>query len=131
MAYDSTDALTARYLLEQALAMTTKPTLTSVQVDALMTLASSTDADTGGTVYEATALDAAAAKGWEWKQGMVSDQYDLGGGPGRTLTRSQWFAHCDAMATSYASGRKSVAGIPRRGGGIGTITLTTYPDTGV
>ena len=133
MAYDPTDAVTARYLLEQALAMTTQPTLSEAQVDALMTWAESTDADTLGTVYTATSLDAAAAKGWEWKQGLVSDQYDLGGGPGRTLTRSQWFAHCEAMATAYATGRKSVAGSPRRGSGIGVIGLVSadYVDTEV
>jgi hypothetical protein len=37
------------------------------------------------------------------------------------------------MATSYANGRKSVAGTPRRGGGIGSIRLTTTyaTDTGI
>ena len=128
MAYDPTDATTARYLLEQALAMTTRPTLDAAQVDALMMFAASTDAVTLGTVYTAASLDAAAAKGWEWKTGLVSDQYDLGGGNGRTLTRSQWFDHCERMANAYATGRKSVADSPRRAGGIGTIELTTWPD---
>ena len=131
MAYDPTDATTARYLLEQALAMTTRPTLDAAQVDALMMFAASTDAVTLGTVYTAASLDAAAAKGWEWKQGLVSDQYDLGGGAGKTLDRSQWFDHCMRMAAGYADGTFSVLG----GGGnvagstspkgIGVISLTS------
>lgn len=123
--YDPSDAVTARYLLVQSLAMTTKPTLSEEQVDALMTWAASTDAVTEATVYTEANLNAAAAKGWEWKQGLVSDKYDLGGGPGRTLTRSQWFRHCEAMADAYATGRKSVAGTPQRSAGSGTIGLTT------
>jgi hypothetical protein len=117
------DAALARRLLEAAVAMTTKPALSAAQVDDLMVVAASLDADLN-TVYVDTGLNRAASLGWAWKAGLTSDQYDLGGGPGKTLTRSQWFDHCTQMSRSYASGTLGVLG-GRRSGGIGVISLVT------
>lgn len=117
------DAALARRLLESAIAMNTNPTLTEAQVDDLMTLAASEDDDLN-TVYVDVDLNRAASLGWSWKAGMTSDQYDLGGGPGKTLTRSQWFEHCQQMSRSYASGALGVVG-GRRGGGIGSVSFVS------
>jgi hypothetical protein len=118
------DALLARRMLERALAPATKPTLAVTDIDDLMTMAASTDAN-GNTVYTDAKLNAAAARGWSWKAGLTSDQYDLGGGSGIKLDRSQWNKHCREMAAEYRNGTMSVAGEPRRGGGFGTIAVTT------
>jgi hypothetical protein len=118
--YDPTDAVQARALLEQALAMTTQPTLSSDQVDLLMALAVSTT-DT----YTAAALNNAAARGWMWKAGLTSANYDIGGQGGAKLSESQWFDHCQQMAAAYGSGALSVTGEFRSGRGIGTIGLIT------
>lgn len=118
------DAALARRLLEAAVAIDTKPALTSAQVDDLMTLAASAD-EFGDPVYTDTGLNKAASVGWQIKSGLTSDQYDLGAGQGRTLDRSQWFAHCREMADAYASGRMNVAGSARRRGGISSIGLVT------
>ena len=128
-----TDAALARRMVERAVAMTTTPTLDAEQVDDLMTLAASLDADLA-TVYTEADLNRAVAVGWGWKAGMVSDQYDLGGGPGRTLTRDQWYQHCREQAAMYQRGALSVLGGTGRGGsGIGVISLVSadYVDTEV
>lgn len=118
-----TDPATAERLLRNALGG--KPELTAEQVADLMTIAAS-DVD-GETVYTGPGLNKAAALGWSWKSALQASQYDLGGGQGRTLDRSQWFAHCEHMRSLYASGAASVIGddvAPRRSG-IGSIGLTT------
>lgn len=120
MAYDPTDAVQAKALLEQALAMTTRPTLEAAQVTLLMELAVDADA-----TYTAASLNSAAARGWMWKAGLTSDQYDIGGQGGSKLTRSQWFDHCREMAAAYGSGALSVTGEFRSGAGIGTIGMIT------
>src|SRR5690606_21402158 len=118
------DAALARRLLEAAVAIDTKPALSSAQVDDLMTLAASAD-EYGDPVYTDEGLNKAASVGWEIKSGLTSDQYDLGAGKGRTLDRSQWIAHCREMAGAYAPGRMSVAGSTRRRGGRGSIGVVT------
>lgn len=119
-----TDAALARRRLEAALAMGTKPTLSSTDVDDLLMQAASTDAD-GNTVYTGEALNAAAASGWAQKAGMTSDQYDMGGGPGKTLDRSQWQATCERLAEKYSMGRLNVLATVTRRRGIGSVGLTT------
>lgn len=119
-----TDAALARRLLERAIANTTAPALDAATVDDLLMLAASTDAE-GNTVYTDADLDRAAALGWQMKAGLTSNQYDLGGGAGVTLDRSQWFAHCVQMSERYASGAMSVLGARLRRGGIGSIGLVT------
>lgn len=116
-----TDAATAERLLRNALAGT--PELTTEQVADLLAVAVSLD-ELGDPVYTGAALDRAAALGWSWKSALTADKYDLGGGPGRALSRSQWFAHCERKRAQYASGEASVVGdtSPRRGG-IGSIGL--------
>ncbi len=125
MAYDPKDPVTARALLEDALALTTRPTLTLAQVNRAFTLASSLDAN-GVVVYLPADLNRSAAWGWGVKQGITSDQYDLGGGE-RKLTRDQWFRHCGEMADAYRSGTRSVTGTNTRRssiGSVGTVTST-------
>jgi hypothetical protein len=125
-----TDAALARRLMERAVAMTTNPTLDAAQVDDLMTLAESLDAD-ANTVYTDADLNRAASIGWLWKAGLTSDQYDLGGGQGRTLTRSQWYDHCTQLANAYGNGTLNVLGGSGTRGSIGVITLAAYPDAEV
>lgn len=119
-----TDPLLARRMLERSIAHGTNPALPADAVTDLLTLAASLDA-LGATVYTSAGLDRAAAIGWQQKAALVSDQYDLGGGPGRTLDCSQWFAHCMEMAARFGSGQMSVLGERRGGRGIGSVTLTT------
>jgi len=118
-----TDAAFARRRLEAALAMNTNPTLSPAQVDDLMVIAETNDVD-GNTVYTSASLNQAASAGWADKAGLTSDQYDLGGGTGKTLTRSDWHRHCSQMADDYATGRKGVLGSRGRGG-IGVIEFVS------
>lgn len=121
-----TDAALARRFLERAIAHQTNPALDTATVDDLMTIAASLDTDGVTTLYTGADLNRAASMGWQFKAGLTSDQYDLGGGPGKTLTRSQWFDHCMSMSASYASGAMNVlggTGTTRRG--IGSISLVS------
>ncbi|MDQ3541981.1 MAG: hypothetical protein M3440_14975 [Chloroflexota bacterium] len=122
--YDPTDAVTARALLEDALALGTNPTLSTAQVNRAFALASSLN-DGGEVVYIAAALNRAAAWGWNLKAGMTTAQYDLGGQGGSSLTRSQWHDHCVRMANAYGAGVMSVTGASTGRSGIGSIGLTT------
>ncbi len=125
MAYTPTNAVTARALLEDALALATKPTLTIAQVDRAFALASSLDVDGVTVLYTAAHLNRSAAWGWNVKAGLTSDQYDLGGAGGSSLTRSQWYAHCREMARLYGSGEMSVTGSHTGRSGIGSIRLVS------
>ncbi len=122
--FDPTDAVTARALLEDALAMSTKPTLSPAQVNRAFDLASSLN-DVGEVIYVSAALNRAAAWGWNLKAGMTTAQYDLGGQGGSSLTRSQWHDHCLRMANAYGAGVMSVTGASTGRSGIGSIGLTT------
>lgn len=117
-------AATALDLLSAAIALDAKPTLLPAQIDLLMLIASTVD-DTGATVYTSAGLNRAASAGWNFKAGLTADQYEIGGGPGRTLKRAEWHDHCVAMAVRYATGDASVDGsnvTTRRGfGSIGLI----------
>lgn len=97
-------AAVARQLLDRAAGAATKPTLAEADMLLLMNLAA-----TDG-VYTSAGLNRAAALAWEWKRNMITDQYDLGGGNGRYLTRSQWVQHCEANAASYRNGTSTVDG---------------------
>lgn len=117
------DAATAERLIRNALGGT--PELSPEQYADLLVIAVSVD-DLGDPVYTGAGLNRAAALGWSWKSALTADKYDLGGGTGRTLDRSQWFAHCEHMRARYASGAMSVTGetLTRRSG-IGSIRLVS------
>jgi len=125
VAYDPSNAVTARALLEDALAMSTKPTLSPAQVDRAFALASSLDTNGVTVLYTAANLNRAAAWGWNVKAGLTTAQYDLGGQGGSSLTRSQWHDHCVRMANAYGAGVMSVTGASTGRSGIGSIGLTT------
>ncbi|MDQ3540128.1 MAG: hypothetical protein M3440_05520 [Chloroflexota bacterium] len=119
----TTDPVFARRMLERAIAMQTKPTLDTAAVDDLMTIALSTG--TGGDPILGSDLNKAASIGWQWKSSLTSDQYNLGGGAGKTLTRDQWFSHCMSLAAQYAIGAHGVidggaSAVP--GDTVGTVT---------
>lgn len=121
-----TDAALARRFLERAIAHQTNPALDTATVDDLMTLATSLDADGVTPIFTAADLNRAASMAWQTKAGLTSDQYDLGGGPGKTLTRSQWFDHCMQMSAAYAAGAMNVlggTGTAKRG--IGSVSLVS------
>lgn len=121
-----TDEALARRMLERAIANTTNPALDARAVNDLMTMAASTVTNADGstsTVYTEAKLNGAAATGWDWKAGLTSDQYDLGGGSGVTLTRSQWQETCEKRAERFRTGLSSVLAESKTGRGIGSITL--------
>ena len=124
MAYDPTDAVTARALLDAALALTSTPTLETATVDLLFGMASSEDAD-ANTVYLAADLNRSVSLGWNLKAGLTADQYDLRAASGASLTRDQWWAHCMAMANAYGTGAMSVTGTSTGRGGIRSIGQIT------
>ena len=105
MAYDATDAVTARALFEDAIGVGSTPDLTSAQIDRYFGLAS----DARGT-YPAVDLNRAAAVAWDTKSNLTADRYDLGGGPGVTLKESQWHQFCKARAADYRYGIATVTG---------------------
>ncbi len=122
-----TDEAYAERMLKGALGG--QPELSDPQIADLMTLATSQSED-GADVFTEYDLNRAASLGWQWKSGIVTNQYDLGGGAGKTLDRSQWFNHCMRMAAGYADGTYSVLGAPgvaggKRKVGIGVIGLTS------
>lgn len=98
------DAIVARQLLDRAAGAATKPTLAEADMLLLMSVAEKDG------VYTSAALNEAAATAWEWKSNMVTDQYDLGGGNGKYLTRHQWWEQCRATAADYRNGAKTVDG---------------------
>jgi hypothetical protein len=104
VAYDPSDVVTARALFEDAIGMGSTPAFTTAQVDRYFALA-----ETSGT-YPAAALNLAAAAAWDAKASITADQYDLGAGGGRELTRSQWHVFCLNRAAAYRSGAASVTG---------------------
>ena len=124
-----TDEAFARRMLEAALGG--EPQLTAERIDDLMILAVSLN-EVFEAVYTEGNLNRAASRGWQDKVALTADQYDIGGGAGKTLDRSQWQAHCYRMAAAYADGTFSVlggggnvAGGTSRKGGIGVIGLTS------
>jgi len=112
------DSITARGLLERALAHTTKPALSTQDIDLLLSQA----VDDLGT-YSVGSLNAAAALGWTWKAGMTAEQFDLAGGGGKSLELSQLHAHCVAMADKYRNGALSVDGRGGRSGRVGMSSI--------
>ncbi len=128
MAYSPSDAVTARALLEDALALGTNPTLSTSQVNRAFALASSLNT-AGGVIYVSADLNRAAAWGWNLKAGMTTDLYDLGSQGGSSLTRSQWHDHCVRMANLYGSGAMSVTGASTSRSGIGSIQMVS--DAGI
>lgn len=115
-----TDEAQAERLLRSALGG--DPALTTEQIDDLMQIAVSLNNVTFAAEYTGANLNRAASLGWQWKSSLTANQYDLAGGGGKSLDRSQWFDHCMAMAAGYAAGTFSVLGTPRRSG-IGMITV--------
>jgi len=98
------EATVARQLLDRAAGAATKPTLAEADMLLLMDLAAVDG------VYTSAGLNRSAALAWEWKRNMITDQYDLGGGNGKYLTRSQWVQHCEDNAASYRNGTSTVDG---------------------
>ena len=121
----TTDAEFARRMLELALAAGTQPALGVQVIDDLMLIALTPATATAPDTYTGSGLNRAAAIGWQAKAGLVSNQYDLGGGQGVTLDRSQWFAHCQHMAALYSIGARGVLDGGRPATGIGSIGLVT------
>lgn len=111
------DEATARGLLERAIAHTSKPALTTEDVDLLMARA----IDEEGA-YSVARLNAAAALGWSWKEALTVERFDLSGS-GSSLDLSQWHQHCKQMAADYQFGRRSVDGVSRRRSGIGSVEV--------
>lgn len=129
MSYDPTDALTARALFEDAIGLDATPALTTAQVDRYFALASSLDDDGVTIVYRAADLNRAAAAAWDLKANLTADKYDLGGGAGRTLDRSQWHEFCVGRAAAYRNGTASVTGertVGRRASGSVQLVGSSY-----
>lgn len=123
MAYDPTDAVTARRLLERAVEMNTVPVLTAAEIDDLMEIAA--DDDDGTTVYTAQHLNDAAATGWQLKMNKVSSDFTVTLEDGVKFNREQVLDRCERIRDAYLSGRASVIGRPRRRGSIISIPLVT------
>jgi len=122
-----TDETTARGLLERALAMDTKPTLAVSDVDLLFQLAT-TEIDALPT-WTATDLNRVAAIGWNWKAGLTSDKFDLGGGGGKYLKQGDWHTHCREMANAYATGQMGVLDGGTGSGGSGIESVAVISST--
>lgn len=134
MAYDPTDAVTARALLEDALSWEAEPVLTTAQVDRAFALASSLDTDDVTVLYTSANLNKAAAWGWNVKLGKAVELFKLGASGGAEINEDQVYIHCREMAAAYGSGALSVTGESRTGRGmasVGMITTTSksYWDT--
>lgn len=117
-------AATALELLSAAVALEAKPTLAVDQVNLLMLIALGSESG-----YTSANLDRAASVGWTWKSGLTADQYEIGGGPGRTLKRAEWHDHCVAMAKLYSTGGASVDGstLISETSGMGQVTTVVTP----
>lgn len=124
MAYDPSDAVTARALFEDAIAVTAKPILSVAQVNRGFALASSLTT-LGAVVYLARDLDKAAAWAWGIKAGLASAEYEkLGGGAGVVLER-KLAAECERKSLAYRDGHLTVAGNATRRSGIGSVALVS------
>lgn len=93
----------ATVLINAALAVGSKPDLEPERLQAVMLLAESVNAD-GDVTYTSESMARAVAAGWRWKAGIISNQYELGGGSGKYLKRNQWFEQCTAIADKYSNG---------------------------
>lgn len=104
--------------IKRALAFgVTTPDLDTDDIDDLVTIA-----ERNGT-WSTSDLNAVIAQGWTNKAGLVAGQYDIGGGNGKYLKRSNWWDHCMQMANSYATGAASFDpdGLVTATDGIGEI----------
>lgn len=121
-----TSAATARTLLERAVAWDSVPTLTTAEVDDLLVLAGSLDAD-DATVYAGRDLNRAASIGWQWKAGKVVNNFTTALPDGMKFNREQTYDHCMQQSAAYAVGTLSVIGtsLPGRRSGIGSIHLVS------
>lgn len=120
-----TNPLTARDLLERALAMDTKPALASSDVDLLFQLAT-TEVD-GVPTWTGADLNKVAAIGWNWKAGLTSDKFNIGGN--RSLSLSDWHKHCKEMANAYATGQMGVLDGGTGSGGSGIESIAVISST--
>ena len=98
------DPVTAKQRLTLMVAATTDPVLGDDEVAVLLDLARRPDLDGRAPSdpgwVPTFALGAAAAEGWRWKAGRVSDRVDLVGDD-TNLRRSQTHEHCMIMAARY------------------------------
>ncbi len=99
-----TDAALVENLLKDAIGYGSTPELEDEQIERMVSLAMPDGIATGDT------LQRAAVMAWGWKAGLTANQYDLKAASGASLTRSQWFEQCLAMARLYQSGVLSVDG---------------------
>lgn len=90
-------------MLEASIGVGSTPDLSGAQLDLLFAIATVKD-DRGEDQWTSESLSRAAATGWQWKAGLVADQFELGAGSGKTLKQNQWFEQCMKMATNYATG---------------------------
>lgn len=119
MAYDPTDEVLARRLLERAIKWEEEPTLTAAEVDDLLAMA-----ETGGE-YPVAALNGAAATGWQWKLNQIAGEFSLSLEGGTKLNLDEMTANCAANRDAYLIGTASVIGTPRRRGGIVSVPLVS------
>lgn len=119
----ATDPITveadARRLLERAVAADTAPTLTTAEVDDLLLMAEDS------ATWPGTGLNGAAATGWRWKAGKVSEDFTVSLENGVKFAQEQVYQHCRDMERAYLSGTASVLGTPRRRGGIVSVPLVS------
>lgn len=103
-----------RARFERMVSASTDPVLSSDDVDQLLVLARRADPDgrapsDSGWIptYD---LRAAAAEGWRWKAGMVSDRFGYSA-DGEKVDRQQLLEHCLEMAKTYAKGSTGVTSL--------------------
>jgi len=96
---------TARFRLQRMAASDTDPTLSDAELEEILAAAARPDVDgllptdTGWTGTWDLAF--AAAEGWRWKAGKVSERFAVNL-DGAGLQRQQLFEHCLEMAARYA-----------------------------
>jgi hypothetical protein len=122
----------ARAKLEDMVAASTFPTLSTEQVDRLLAEAKRTDKDGHAPddddwsgLYD---LNYAAAAGWRIKAGMTSNRHSFGSNQGN-YNPEQVFEHCMKMADHYAA--KQVSSIllaSDRWSGTGRLNAAHYED---
>lgn len=96
------DPVVAEARLKSMTAWNVDPTLTQAEITGLLA-----DFKIVYRVPDLWDLDAAAAEGWRWKAGKVTDRFDFQSDVSN-FSRDQVIQHCLAMADRYDRGVKSV-----------------------
>jgi hypothetical protein len=100
------DKAAARVVLSNYVAASARPVLSADDLDALLDLYQTPDAD-GRLVSDdgwvpTWDLNAAAAEGWRWKAGRVAGDFNFSA-DNASYSKESTMAHCLAMATQYAA----------------------------